>query len=429
MFTPRRLFGNPGQPSDLLHHLPFLNRARAEREHGRELPSRVALGGYLAARLAERLLAVSLHCQEERESFFAQLESTQRYVAELPGSMPEVLHLDGIVRAVAEAAAGADASLKLGLGAYGHFLEHEGRFEEALDVVSLTGRAHGAVLGPAEYTRLALVAAKLNRLLARWDAANASYAAAEEGARAAADESGTLRAQLGRALVLRGRGDLPAARSGVEQVLTEAKAAGLTEICSMAYLELGAVSERQDRTLEALQSIYAAFLHTEDPSVRTRVLGDLGVMLARANAGEAARMAFDIVLRSNATFAVAMNARLELMDLESSSGNQLGFERCRQVVSADAARMPPSMAIDFRFKVASGFARFGMLHRAETVLQEGLELAEEHGLNQWYFKLETLQRGLANASAPRAAEPAEAKFAPAVAEVADGLRQLSASMA
>ena len=93
MFTPRRLFGNPGQPSDLLHHLPFLNRARAEREHGRELPSRVALGGYLAARLAERLLAVSLHCQEERESFFAQLESTQRYVAELPGSMPEVLHL------------------------------------------------------------------------------------------------------------------------------------------------------------------------------------------------------------------------------------------------------------------------------------------------------------------------------------------------
>ena len=61
------------------------------------------------------------------------------------------------------------ASLRLSLIAYAYFLEHEGRLEEALDMLALAVRTHGA--GGArrpEFAASALFAGRLNRLLARW---------------------------------------------------------------------------------------------------------------------------------------------------------------------------------------------------------------------------------------------------------------------
>ena len=48
LFSPEQLFGEFGTSADVLVHAPFLERARREREHGREPSARLALGAYVA---------------------------------------------------------------------------------------------------------------------------------------------------------------------------------------------------------------------------------------------------------------------------------------------------------------------------------------------------------------------------------------------
>jgi tetratricopeptide (TPR) repeat protein len=308
-------------------HAPFLERARAEREHSRERPARLALGAYVVARLVDRLLS-GLDGAESREVFSWQLAAVRRHLADLPGDAPETAHLRGIADAV-PAEPSPTPALRLCLTAYAYFLEHEARLEEALDVLGLASRAHGASVPPAEFAAMALFAGRLNRLLARWSAANTCYERAEDAARSVGDVVTTLRSRLGRCGVLRAQGNLPLAQAHTRAVVDEAGRLGLREVQAMAYADLGSVCANQGLHEEAVQANYQAFLLSEDQLQRMRVLGDLGICLLGVGARETARLAFEIVTQSNTSFMVRLNAVLELMDLESGVGNRMAFERCR----------------------------------------------------------------------------------------------------
>jgi hypothetical protein len=137
------------------------------------------------------------------------------------------------------------------------------------------------------------------------------------------------------------------------------------------------------------------------------------------------RLAFDIVVASKTSFLVRTNALLELMELESTLGNRVAFERRRAEAGELRERMPPSMLADYHFKLGVGLARFGQFTRARSVLTAGLQLSEVHHINAWYFRFE---RVLANLSECEIREPEHAAVAclggsPAVQEVAVGLRE------
>src|SRR5690606_9258693 len=149
-------------------------------------------------------------------------------------------------------------------------------------------------------------------------------------------------------------------------------------------------------------------LRTVDPIQRMRVLGDLGVGLAEVGAEETARLAFRIVIDTSGSALLRMNARLELMALDAASGNRLAFEQHRQAARDFADQMPPSMACDYRFKAGRGLASFGQAGRGRALIAEGLEIAETHGLNEWYFRLERALGELA-VPEPQPAEPAPAR--------------------
>jgi hypothetical protein len=161
------------------------------------------------------------------------------------------------------------------------------------------------------------------------------------------------------------------------------------------------------------------------------VLGDLGVCLIGVGAPETARLAFEIVVDSNTSFHVRTNAVLELMDLESSVGNRVAFERRRAQAEEVRDRMMPSLAADFHFKAGVGLARFGRFKRAKELLSTGLRLAEEHRLNVWYFRFENELKALGTQQAspspesrePALATPATSNEWPEVDEVAIGLRE------
>jgi tetratricopeptide (TPR) repeat protein len=425
LFTPQQLFGEFGTSADVLVHASFLERARHEREHDREASARLALGAYVVARLVSRMLALQPDDAGAGEGFIWQLEAVRRHLRELPGDAPETAHLTGIAEAV-PASAKPSPGLRLTLTAYAYYLEHEGRLENALDVLSLAGRTHGAAIPASEFAATALFTARLNRLLARWPTATACYTAAEDAAQVTGDPVTVFRARLGRSAVLRGQGNLPLSRAGVEAVIREAELRNLREVLTIAYADLSALCNLQGQFAEAVQANYRAFQVSDDALQRMRVLGDLGVNLRDVGAYDAARLAFEIVTMSNTSFLVRTNAVLELMELESLVGNQVAFQRRRAQAEEARDRMAPSMTCDFLFKSGSALARFGRQARARALLLQGQHLAELHQLHAWYFRFERVlsELGSDDAREPEAA-PRKAGLSelPAIQEVAVGLRE------
>ena len=408
----------------MLTHAPFLERARTEHERERDVSARLALGAYLVSRLVTRVLA-----EEEggsQEGLLWQLDAVRRHLRELPADSPESAHLHGVTDAI-QATPHPRASLRLSLMAYAYFLEHEGRLEEALEVLSLAVRTHGMGVPVSDFAASALFAGRLNRLLARWTTATNCYSAAESAAETGGDTVLALRAKLGRGAVLRGQGNLPLARTIAEEVAGAANRAGLREVEAMAYSDLGSVLSNEGRQVETIQAIYRAFLLTDDMLQRTRVLGDLGVVLLEIGALDAARTAFDIVLQSKTSFLVRTNALLELMDMESAAGNRMAFERRRGEADTLRNRMPPSMLADFYLKAGVGLARFGQLGRGRDLLLAGQRFSEEHQLNAWYFRFERFLANLESCEIrePELATPAIGNISPAVEEVAVGLREFA----
>ena len=427
MFTPQRLFGEVGLAPDILTYEPFLERARVQREQDSEASARLALGGYLVARLIDKLLLPD-NDAEATEAFRWQLRAVRRHISDLPEDSSETAHLAGIVAAVPEQAPPTSGLWK-SLTAYAYFLEHEGRLEEALEMVMLAARSQGTNTSPMDFAAYALSAGRLNRLLARWEAADSCYSSAEEAGVTVGDHVSALRGRLGRSAVQRGLGNLPLAHEVAESVVREASALNLPDVQAMAYADLGAVCELQGLRLEELQAYYHAFRLVTDPSLRMRILGNLGIGLCQIEAYDAARLAFQIVIDSDSKLLDRANAALELMDLESFLGNRVAFERCRSAVSEVRDRLPPSAATDYQFKLGTGLARFGQSGRAREALEQALALAEAHRLNTWYFRIE---KALEQLSLPRSSvhyqqEAAKSNHPPVVEEVMLGLREYAAA--
>jgi tetratricopeptide (TPR) repeat protein len=426
LFTPQRLFGEVGSSPEILTHEPFLERARLQREQERDGLARLALGGYVVARLLDKLLLLNGDGGED-EGFRWQLEAVRRHVNDLPDA-PESAHLTGVVAAV-PASGRASSGLWMGLTAYAYFLEHEGRLEEALEALILAARTQGDQASTSDFASYALTAGRLNRQLARWDEANRCYSATEEAALKVGDNVRALRGRLGRGAVDRGLGNLPRAREIAESVVRDASDLELPEVQALAYADLGAVYALQGLRVEELQANYNAFRLTPDPVQRMRTLGDLGIGLYRLGALSGARLAFEIVIDSNTSFGVRTNALLELMDLESYTGNRVAFERCRNMIEGSRASLAPSVATDYQYKLGIGLIRFGQAPRGRAALVEGLTLAEAHRLNAWYFKIEQALAALAREPEPQTPDLYSSDFsaAPEIREMEQGLREYASA--
>lgn len=426
MYTPQRLFGEVGSSTDVLGHEPFLERARLQREQEHDGLARLALGAYVVARLVDRLLTLDQD-PSAMQGFHWQLEAVRRHITELPANAPETAHLSGVVEAISEDAQ-RTSSLWMSLTAYAYFLEHEGRLEESLEALSLAARVQGSGTLALDYANYALFAGRLNRQLAKWESATACYTAAEEAATAVGDSVLQLRGRLGKGAVQRGLGNLPLAREIAEGVVQDAAALELTSVQAMGYADLGAVYALQGLRVEELQANYNAFRLTSDPIQRMRTLGDLAIGLYRIGAFEASRVAFQIVISSEASFVVRINALLEFMDLESALGNRVAFERCRNLIEENYEKLSPALTTDYQYKLGTGFLRFAQRIRAREAFSLALELAERHRLNLWYFRIEQAIKDLHERPDQPAPLLEASNFceSPAVREMEMGLREYAA---
>ena len=421
LFTPQQLFGEVESSADVLTHAPFLERARGEHERDRELSARLALGAYLVSRLVDRMLMRD-DSTGAQEGMLWQLDAVRRHLRELPADSPESAHLHGITDAIPVGAQSL-ASLRLSLMAYAYFLEHEGRLEEALEVLALAVRTHGPGVPAADFAASALFAGRLNRLLARWHDATTCYSAAESAAPRPRGQGAGAAGPAWRGAVHPRAGQPAVAEQIAEAVAAGADRAALREVEAMAYADLGAVLLVEGRRVEAIQANYRLFLLSDDTLQRMRVLGDLGRGPAEIGAHDAARWRSTSWPSPRRASCVRLNAVLELMELESAVGNRMAFERRRARARRRATRMPPSMLADFYFKAGVGLARFGQFVRARDLLGRACALAENHRLNAWYFRFEQTIANLAGCETREPELHPRAGTSSAVREVAVGLRE------
>jgi tetratricopeptide (TPR) repeat protein len=388
--------------------------------------ARLGQGAFLALRLVDLLRSDAAPVTPD--VFRYQHAATERYCQELDAGAPEAAHLVGLVHSAMDAhRAGRVALVGPALFAYAHFLEDEGQYEEALDVLETMLVVGAGKLSERDLIGGLLRAARVLRKLGRFDEAEASYRAAGARAETAGDRYSQLLSRIGCTNIAVTRGNLAAAQTSYEAILADAELAGEQDAQARTEHGLGVTHDMRGRRDTAVSHFWNAFQLYEDEPSKLRVLNDLGITLRALGEYAAAERALRHVVDHETREGLA-NPLMELMHLSSARGDRVGFERWRERVLALESAMTPSARVDFFLKCGVGLARFGNFARAAEMLGAARALAAEHGLHEFEFRVERIQAGLPecehalNACSAQDQEPLY-DFEP-VREVAASLAQL-----
>ncbi|HET7789760.1 MAG TPA: hypothetical protein VFK78_03105, partial [Gemmatimonadales bacterium] len=306
-----------------LRHAVFLQRAADLAPTSAE--ARLGQGAFLALRFVD-LLAPGLDV--EADAFRYQHAATERYCREISGGSAEAAHLLGLVDSSMAAGQSGDVGHVVpGMLAYAHYLEDAGHYDEALDVLDALARVGGGRLGAADAVALALRVARVNRKLARFDAADAAYGEAGSRAAAAGDVLSRLLSRIGQANTALGRGNLAGAEASYREILADARTARFREAEARTEHGLGGTLQMRGDAGEGLRHIWRAFELYEDESSRMRALNDAAILLLALGHAGAAERALLKVLRHASHADNRHNALIELMHCASFRRDQVGFQR------------------------------------------------------------------------------------------------------
>jgi tetratricopeptide (TPR) repeat protein len=406
-----------------LPHAVFLERASLHPPTSAAV--RQGQGAFLVLRLLD-LLGPNPPVEVTEDAFRYQWAATDRYCRELSFGDAEATHLQGLVRAGQDAHTTGDVRvLAPGLLAYAHYLEDEGRYDEAADVVQTTIAVGGDRLGAADRIAAQLRMGRVRRKVMRWEEAEAAYAAAGELALAVGDAFSALLSRLGHVNVLYFRGNLAEAECTYWGILADAKAGGHQEAEARAEHGLGATLTARGQAVESVPHFWRGYSLYQDEASKLRAMEDMGISLLSIGEVAAAERALTHVVARDKTADNVNNALIELMHCASYRRDRLGFERWRERCEAAAESMAPNMRADFLLKAGIGLARFGLFAKAERLMEEGLAMARGHQLHGLEFKIDRIKSGLRDCEA-------EINAGQAVTEPewsSDAVKEVSASLA
>jgi tetratricopeptide (TPR) repeat protein len=406
-----------------LPHSVFLRRVATRPATDPEV--RLGQGAFLVLRLVDLLSA-------DREpvaadAFRYQWTATERYCTELEIEGAEGVHLSSLVHAIHDAHQLQDFKLLApAFLAYALFLEEEGHYEEAADVLETLSRIGAQRLVTADRVACLLRLGRVNRKMALFDSADSAYQEARGIAESVGDTFSVLLSKLSQAYVLQGRGNLLEAEHRLRALLDESRTLGFRQAEAWGEHGLGNVLDTRGQLAEGIPHLWRAYELYEDDASRLRVLQDLGNDFLCLGDAESAERALSEVVRRSSHQDTVLNALVELMNCGSFRRDRLSFERRRQECEARLGDMPPNILTDYCLKAGIGAARFGNYAKARVLLTEGMTLAAQHGLHEFEFRIERILNGLAGCEAATAAEE-EAIAAPV--EHSDAVREVSASLA
>ena len=406
-----------------LPHAVFLERAANEPPTSAAV--RLGQGAFLVLRLVD-LLAPDRDPPTSPEVFRYQAAATERYCADLGRIGPEAAHLQGLVRNAVDVYAHQDPRLIApALLAYAHYLEDDGHYLEALDVLETLLRVGTALMRDADRIATALRVGRVNRKMHRFDDAERWYTEAGERAALIGDGYSVLLSRLGRANALQYRGDLGESERTYWSILVDAQREGSRQAEARAEHGLGSVLLYRGQPGEAIPHLWRGIGLYDDESSRLRAFQDLGIgLLSLGDADGAERALLQVATKATAADNLN-NAMIELMHCASYRRDRIGFARWRERSEAAVPTMAPNIHADFLLKVGIGLARFGNFPKAERLLEEAVAMASEHKLHAHTVKIERIKSGLQDCAACQGTPTETAWQTPAVREVSASLAALS----
>lgn len=272
------------------------------------------------------------------------------------------------------------------LMAYGQALEYDAKWAIAADVYqTIVAHAH-----PIEDSDLAIAAhlqvAFCLRTLGDLDAASTMYAKASELASSVNDLFGVLRGRLGDAKIAMARGNLPRADELVSETIQTAEANHLTEIRSRALGERSLIAGLRGDYDRLIRYAYESLELAPAQRDRDRNLNNIATAFRHLGLVDVARDSYLVLAATAEEQYVRWIAGLNLMELAAEQGSELQFEQYRR--EYESVDFTPILHVTYLLHVGRGYHTLGRASAGISYLQQAIEVASQHQLNQLMFEAE-----------------------------------------
>jgi len=226
------------------------------------------------------------------------------------------------------------------------------------------------------------------RMLGELGDAESSYATAGKIAKRQKETARLLRSQIGGAIVVMTRGNLPKAEELLADIIVDSERAGCTEMTSNATHARSIVAQRRGDLGRAVCFAYDAMRLTVLPNERDRILSDLSAYFIAMKRFDAARDALMILEATAVSEMVRLISRVNMVVLAARAGDRELFVASR--ARLEDVALPPEVQINYFIESARGLRMFDEPEAATALLQNARELAAEHGFNRSIFEAEQM---------------------------------------
>jgi len=350
-------------------------------------------------------------------------EQVRRARAELPGK-EESTDAEAALwhRALDRLDAGDLEGLARDLVALGQAVERQEHGHGALEIYDCAYHLATAVSDPRSAAEAAWYGGRVLRRRAAWDEASERYQTALHIADVAGLSDTSVNVLVGLALLKQDVGNLPAARTRLDEALGVAEAAGVRDTVAVVHHSYMGLEQLAGNVVKGLEHGWVAVATYEDPERRTQCMASLGGLLIDSGDTEAARDAWTLVEHTSTDRFYLIYAHDALAHLSAMAGDEIGFrehaDRCDRLDWESGSK---SVKAEVLFYRGLSYRALGRLDEAEEWLRRALSFAEEHGYNRTMFRAE---HALESLSADRI-QAAEEVVVPATPPtVRDGLRSM-----
>jgi tetratricopeptide (TPR) repeat protein len=226
------------------------------------------------------------------------------------------------------------------------------------------------------------------RVMGSLNEAENSYELAGKIAKRQKETARTLRSQIGVAVVVMTRGNLPKAEQLLANVVLECQRTRCVDVAANALHSHSVVVQRKGDLGRAVCLAYQALQCALLPNERDYILGDIGAYFIVMERFDAARDALMILEATAATDAVRINAGVNMVALAARSGDRELFTSSRARLTSVV--LAPEAQVNYLIESARGMRRFGDLATAIEFLEAARDLAAANGFNRSVFEAEEM---------------------------------------
>lgn len=269
---------------------------------------------------------------------------------------------------------------------YGRVLDLHGHWSLAADVFETVAEIARAERAPELAMEATIALGGAARRTGDWDRSAHGYAEAAYLADTLDDKASGLTVRIGTANTQIARGNLPAAQSILDEVITEASNSGLEGVEALALHASASVSHLRGNYDETVRLAYKALEKTENPSVKDSLMADIAAAFAELGMLGAARDAHMVVSLTSRYQWVRWQASINLMELSAMERMQKPFED--YAASLRNAALDPRLRSYFLLYYGQGLVGFGHSKEGRRYLTEARDFASQNKINQVVFEAE-----------------------------------------